>query len=354
VAATERTEKPTQKRLDEARKRGQLARSRDVVQVAVFAAALVALQRWGVHALGLLEDAIKAAIVQAGAAASRPIDAGDITQMVVQGGALVGSSVGPIAAASAMAAVAASVLQTGWVVASEGLTIDWGRLSPANGLKRIGNFAWYELLKMTLVAAALGYVAYQTTEGVIADAPRMAAMPTIATASDAWATAAQLAKRSLLVLAVAAAADFAFQKYRHLSSLRMTKQEVKDEQRQSEGNPMIKSRIRRIQREMSRKRMLLATKKATVVITNPTHFAVALEYRREGMAAPRVVAKGTGLLAQRIKEIAREAGVPMVENVPLAQALYKSVEVGDAIPNELFEAVAEVLAYLIRLKQLVL
>jgi flagellar biosynthetic protein FlhB len=134
----------------------------------------------------------------------------------------------------------------------------------------------------------------------------------------------------------------------------MTKQEVRDEGKSSEGSPEIKHRIRKVQREMSRRRMLGAVKEATVVVTNPTHFAVALQYRRDSMAAPMVVAKGRDLVAQRIRTIARESGVPIIENVSLAQALYKGTEVGDAIPGALFGAVAEVLAYLVRIKQLML
>ena len=134
----------------------------------------------------------------------------------------------------------------------------------------------------------------------------------------------------------------------------MTKQEVKDESKMMEGNPEIKGRIRKMQREMARRRMLAAVPEATVVITNPTHIAVALEYQRERMAAPKVVAMGGDLMAERIKTVAREHGVPIVENVPLARALFANAEVGDSIPGDLFEAVAEVLAYLIKLKQLVL
>jgi flagellar biosynthetic protein FlhB len=135
-------------------------------------------------------------------------------------------------------------------------------------------------------------------------------------------------------------------------SLKMTKQEVKEEHKMLEGNPEIKGRVRRLQREMARRRMLAAVPKATVVITNPTHFAVALEYKRDAMAAPRVLAKGADHVAQRIKDVAREHGIPTVENVTLARALYANAEIDEVIPADLFEAVAEVLAYLVRLKQL--
>jgi flagellar biosynthetic protein FlhB len=134
----------------------------------------------------------------------------------------------------------------------------------------------------------------------------------------------------------------------------MTKQEVKDESKLQEGNPEIKNRVRRIQYEMSRRRMLSAVKTATVVITNPTHYAVALEYKRGEMAAPRVIAKGKDALALKIREKARDHGVPIMENPPLARALHANAEVGDFIPPDLFGAVAEVLAYLIKIKQLVM
>jgi flagellar biosynthetic protein FlhB len=134
----------------------------------------------------------------------------------------------------------------------------------------------------------------------------------------------------------------------------MSKQDLRDEAKLSEGNPEIKARVRKAQREMTRKRMFAAVPTATVVITNPTHFAVALHYQRGIMSAPMVVAKGQDLVAQKIKKIAYDHGVPTVENVPLAQALFKGAEVGDAVPAELFGAVAEVLAYLVRIRQLML
>jgi flagellar biosynthetic protein FlhB len=173
-------------------------------------------------------------------------------------------------------------------------------------------------------------------------------------AAYAWDQLWTLLWRSSLALAVLAAGDYIFQHWRWLSGLKMTRQELRDEAKSQDGNPEMKSRIRRIQRDMARKRMLTAVKTATVVITNPTHFAVALEYRRSEMTAPRVVAKGQDELALRIRKIAREAGVPIVENVALARALYKNADVGDSIPASLFGAVAEILAYLVRLKQLIL
>ena len=179
-------------------------------------------------------------------------------------------------------------------------------------------------------------------------------MPLVPAAAQVWADMRGLLWKVVVLFGVMGAADYFWQKHQHLEGLKMTKQEVKDDAKMAEGSPEIKNRIRKVMFESFRRRMMSAVPKATVVITNPTHFAVALEYRRASMGAPIVVAKGQGHLAQRIKTVAREAGVPMVENVPLAQALYKTVEVGEAIPGNLFEAVAEILAYLIRLKQLTL
>jgi flagellar biosynthetic protein FlhB len=169
-----------------------------------------------------------------------------------------------------------------------------------------------------------------------------------------WGHVETLLWRVGCALALLAIGDYGLQRYRTMSSLKMTKQELTDEVRQNEGSAEVKGRIRRVQREMSRRRMLSNVKRATVVITNPTHYAVALEYRRGSMSAPVVLAKGQDLVAATIRERARKHSVPIVENKPLAQALFKSTEVGDAIPAGLFAAVAEVLAQLIRLKQLVL
>jgi flagellar biosynthetic protein FlhB len=165
-----------------------------------------------------------------------------------------------------------------------------------------------------------------------------------------WKTVAVLAYQLAAMLSLLAALDWAFQKWQHEENLKMTLQEVKEENKDMEGDPQVKARIRAIQMETARKRMLADVPKADVVVTNPTHFAVALKYA-EGEAAPRVVAKGQDLLAQTIKRIARDHRVPVIENKPLARALHKHVKVGAFIPDDLYQAVAEVLAYVYRLKR---
>jgi flagellar biosynthetic protein FlhB len=354
MASGDRTEKPTGKRRRDARKKGQVARSREVVQVAMLAASVVALGYWGGRIVALLRAELAQALSHTGDAPLRAIGPEDLRGLVFRLGGLLGFMVLPIAGASVLAVITANVAQAGWLVTTEPLAINWARLSPAKGLQRIVSVGGYELLKMLVLVTSLGFLGTWAAQDFIRDTPRLSRVSTASAVLIGWDATDRLLRRSIIVLAIVAAADYAMQRYRLTASLRMTKQEVKDENKQSEGSPEVKGRVRRIQREMFRRRMLTATAHATVVVTNPTHYAVALEYRRSTMAAPRVVAKGRGLLAKRIKDIAREAGVPLIEQVALAQALYKTSEVGDTIPAELFEAVAEVLAYLIRLKQLVL
>jgi flagellar biosynthetic protein FlhB len=198
------------------------------------------------------------------------------------------------------------------------------------------------------------YLSWRIVEAVMADAVRMAWQTPLGAAVLAWEYADSLLWRVAWGLGILALFDYGLQKYRHLSALKMTKQEVKDEAKMTEGSPEMKRKIRRAQAEMARRRMIADVARATVVITNPTHFAVALEYRRETMAAPIVLAKGADDLALRIRAEARSHGVPIIENKPLAQTLFRTAEIGQTIPAPLFGAVAEVLAYLVRIKQLML
>jgi len=226
---------------------------------------------------------------------------------------------------------------------------------PANGVKRFGvTQSGMDTLKTLISVAAIAIIGWISVKGLLGDSARLPWLSPVGAASVGWSHLQTLLWRVAWALALLALGDYGLQYYRTMSSLKMTKQEVRDEAKETEGNAEVKGRIRRVQREMARRRMLSDVKKATVVITNPTHFAVALEYKRGAMTAPLVVAKGQDLVAKAIRERARKHGIPLVENKPLAQALFKTTEVGDVIPAGLFSAVAEVLAQLIRLKQLVL
>jgi flagellar biosynthetic protein FlhB len=353
--AGERTEKPTPRRLREARRKGQIARSRDLGSAVSLAAVLVALGWLGRPMMDGLAAAVAQHLGRLGTAAVRDMGPADLNIIVFGGLRTMGLLVGPMAGVAALGVIAGHTLQGGWNFATEALQLQWSRLSPANGLKRLGFSAGgVESGKMVVVVAALSSIGVMVVLANLRGSLQLARLTPMQAAEAGWADAERLLRQSALALLAIAAADYGLQRWRLSQSLRMTKQEVRDDMRLTEGAPEIKARVRRIQLSMSRRRMITAVPRATLVVTNPTHYAVALEYRRGEMAAPRVVAKGRGLMAARIKAVARHHGVPTVENVPLAQALYKSVDVGATIPAVLFDAVAEVLAYLIRLKQLVL
>jgi flagellar biosynthetic protein FlhB len=355
VSSEERTEQPTARRLQDARKKGKVARTKEAGQAASLIAATIALTWIGNRVLSRLGGAVSAGIERMGTLARTPLEQSQITGLAIDAVITVGIVCAPIALTAVLTVVAFHTAQGGWVFASEALTPDWKRMTPATGFKRLGpSTGGVELLRMVLSVTLIGVLGWTALSAYLQGSGELARVAPADAAAEMWGTVATLIRQSAIGLLAIAGADYFVQRHRLMSSLKMTRQEVKDDQKMTEGNPEIKARVRRIQREMTKRRMLTAAKKATVVITNPTHYAVELEYRRTGMNAPVVVAKGQDLLAQRIKAIARDNGIPMVENVALARALYAEAEVGDVIPGALFEAVAEVLAYLIRLKQLVL
>jgi len=351
----ERTEQPTAKKLRDAREKGQVPRSREVNDAMQLAAALIALTYFGRIMVEGLSRHVASGLETMGRTAHRTVTAGDITGLAAEIGVSLGVLVGPIAIAAIVGGVGAVAVQGGWVLSWEPLKMNVNRLSPMNGLRRLApSKAGLDLLRTLLIFTGLVWLAIDSISAILRQTTTLGRVTAAHAGALTWEAAGLLLRRSLIVFATLAAADFFLQRFRHRQSLKMTKQDVKDEMRLMEGNPEIKARIRKAQREMARKRMLAAVPQATVVLTNPTHIAVALEYRREQMTAPKVVAMGGDLMAERIKTVAREHGVPIVENVPLARALFAHADVGDTIPGDLFEAVAEVLAYLIRLRQLVI
>jgi flagellar biosynthetic protein FlhB len=354
MSSSNRTEQPTARRRSEAKRRGQVARSRDLNDALQLGAALMVLAYWGPSMVLGLGQIMSLGMSRLGDARHQGITSGEVSTLALQGIGQLAWLVAPLALAAITATAASTQAQGGFNIATEALTIDFKRLNPAAGLKRLlPSQAGVNLLKTLIAASIVGCVAWIAVQAVVTEAPRHALLAPEASGVSAWQNIFVFLKRAAITLLALASADFALQKYRMTQSLLMTKQEVKDDMKMVEGNPQIKARVRRVQREMIRRRMLAAIPKATVVVTNPTHFAVALRYQR-GQAAPEVVAKGADALALKIRSIAREHGVPIVENPPLARAIYKQVDVGEFIPADLFEAVAEMLAYMIRLKQLVL
>ncbi|MDQ3819797.1 MAG: EscU/YscU/HrcU family type III secretion system export apparatus switch protein, partial [Acidobacteriota bacterium] len=228
----------------------------------------------------------------------------------------------------------------------------WKRFNPVANLKRVlGGNSLVELSKSLLKLAGITLVCYGLFAHAVENAPTLVGAPAEKTFASIGQLAYDLGLRAGFVMAVVALLDYAYGYYKHAKSLRMTKQEVKDEFRQQEGDPFVKGQRRRAARAYMQRRIAVEVPRADVVVTTPPHFAVALRYNREKDAAPVVVAKGADLMAKRIREIARTHSVAVVENPPLARTLYSTVEIGHLIPPELFRAVAELLAYVYRLRE---
>ena len=346
--AGDRTERATPRRREEARKHGQVALSPEVAPVAVLLAAL-ALASWGAPAALARSRTALAGLL----AASGPVAAHDdpVGPLIVRTLLTFGGLLAPFCLAAAVVGAGAVVAQVGWSVNPELLLPDPGRISPSNGLKRIfsANGAM-NLVKAVAKIAVVATVAYRVLLRTGAEAIGASGMMPAEILGFTGAGLRRLFLTMAVALAVLGGLDYLWQRRRHEQSLKMSRHEVKEEHKETEGDPQVKGRFRRAHREIARRRMLTEVKRADVVLTNPVHVAVALRYRASETAAPQVLAKGAGELAQKIKDAARAAGVPIVERRALARALFKSVKVGAEIPPALYRAVAEILAYIYSLR----
>ncbi len=343
----EKTEEPTPRRREEARKRGQVAKSREVAAVAVLSGSLLAFVMGGSYMLHQLFTVYRTFLTFPKEGLTLNTSHGYFLLAVK----LSLKSLLPLIAILLPIAFLSLYLQVGGVTAWESLLPKGERIDPIQGFKRLFSLpSLVELIKSILKLVLISVVAYLVIDSEKERVLLLARAEVPELGRVIFLLARNLFFKTLLALAVLALLDFLFQRWETERQLRMTREELKEELKQTEGDPWVKSRIRQIQRAMAQKRMMAEVPKADVVITNPTHYAVALKYEMEEMPAPQVLAKGKGHLALKIKEIAEKEGVPVVENPPLAQALYQDVEVGAYIPAELYQAVAEVLAYVYRLK----
>ena len=343
----ERTEAPTPRRLSEAREHGQIARSADLTAALGLLGGLLFLQWFGPRMVAAMVDLMRDAFGERDAASVGKIDV-----VVVIGSLLVTllAAAGPFLLAMMVLAASSNLLQVGWLFTWEPLTPKLTKLNPINGFGRI--FSMRTLVQLAinflklLVVGAVAWSAIHDRIGAllaamdVGDNSRIVLFATIVF---------DVGIRMALALLVIALIDYAWQKWRHIRDLRMTKQEVKEEMRSMEGDPIIKQRRRRMQMAATLQKIRSAVPKADVVVTNPTELAIAIQYDQDSMAAPRVVAKGQGYLAAKIREVAALHRVPIIERKPLAQALYKTVEVGQEIPEQFYKAIAEILAYVYEL-----
>ena len=344
----DRTEAPSATRLARAREQGQVAVSRELQSLAGLGIGVLALvmmvppqaTRFLVRMRGLMENVGRI-----------DLSGGGVLMVAREGFRSCALLAGPVLLASTAGAITVTMMQTGFLFRFEGLMPKPERLNPMRGLSRIfGGETAVEGLKSVAKLAAFGFAVWHVVGGLFPLLRR----------SEGWDAAVLVSQMTrltfqaiLLVLAVQAAIallDVAYVRYKHVSGLRMSRQELRDEHRESEGDPKVKGRIRQLRRQRAAKRMMAAVPKATVIITNPTHYAVALLYESSSKAAPKVVAKGMDELAARIREVALDNKVPLVSNPPLARALY-TLPLDAEIPREHFQVVAGIVAYVWRLRR---
>ena len=345
----EKTEQATPKRRDDAREKGQVARSTELSSVAILMAGLLALNALGPYMYKRISEFAVGLFTEGYAI---ELDALTLQAHLTDWGMRFIGIVAPMIILLVLAALAVNYAQVGVLFSTKSLEPKWNRISPFSGLKKIFSArGLVELVKGLFKIGAAAYITYLTIDDEMAGMLLFVDMDINQIFAISGSLILTLGFRIALLLLVMAVFDYAFQRWDYEKSLRMTKQEIKEESKQQEGDPQLRARVRSIQRDMSRKRMMGNVETADVVVTNPTHIAVALRYDSTLQTAPIVVAKGQRLLAERIKELARAGNVPMVENKPLARALFKTAQVGEQIPDELFKAVAEVLAFVLHLKR---
>jgi flagellar biosynthesis protein FlhB len=345
----EKTEEATQQRRDDFRKRGQVAQTRELSSVLMLLGSAVMLWMMGRFFLQQMSEIITQSLGPFLVEAARHGDYVPAAIFMVKKGVMVAA---PLMGMLGILSVASSVVQVGILHNEEAFDFNLEKLNPIAGFQKILSMkALVEgiksIFKVILVIAVVSVLVKE----------QVAKMPLLVTYSvnQLVAYAGELTIRLLggvgIFMAVLAAADYFFQRWDLEKQMRMSKQEIKEEHKSREGDPMIKARIRRIQREMANKRMMSDVPKADVIITNPTHIACAIQYDPKSMAAPRLIAKGAGHVAERIKEMARQHNIPVMENKPLARTIFKTLKIGHTIPRELFTAVAQVLSYVYKLKR---
>lgn len=345
----EKTEKATGRRREQARRKGQVAKSQEVSGAALLLTGVLVLLLTGGRFAEVLGR--NTAYLLSQAHILGPANRWGVRELLEANLEVLLAALAPLLGALLVAAFGGSVVQVGLHASAESLAFKTEKLNPITGLQKFFRKTMlFELGKNVVKIGLIGLLAWWTIGGLMGELAGLAVLPLPEVVALGRAGFMTLMARLLAFVLLLAVVDWAWQKYQHEENLKMSKHEIKQENKELEGDPQIKARIRGLQFEMARKRMLADVPKADVVITNPTHYAVALRYL-PGSAAPVVVAKGQDHLAAVIRQIARKARVPVIENRPVARALYRQVEVGKMIPESLFQAVAEVLAYVYRLKK---
>jgi len=345
----ERTEPASQRRIEQAREKGQVPRSRELATFAVLLAAGGGLTLMGSGLMHSMSDLMRLGLQLDRSAA---FDASLMMSRLQQGSQDMLVAFVPFMLVMLVAALVAPMLLSGWLFSAEALQPDFGRLNPLKGVARM--LSWHSLAelvkaiaKTVLIGGVAGWVIWHQKEALMALATQPLDVGVASVGSLAASTFLTIVGSMILLVAI----DVPFQLWEHSSKMKMSREELRQEAKEMEGDPQIKARIRALQREAARRRMMAEVPKADVIVTNPTHYAVALRYQDKKMSAPQVVAKGSQLVAARIRELGLEHNIPIVQTPPLARALYRHAELGEEIPAALYTAVAEVLAYVYQLRR---
>jgi flagellar biosynthesis protein FlhB len=345
----ERTERATGRRRQEAKKKGQIARSKEIPSVLVLLAGMTILMLFGTTMYVQLSHMMVQWLNRIATVSSQWEGLQELSWELALSFLFI---VGPILAVLFVVAVLGHTVQGNNVFSWEIVKPDWGKFNIVSGLSRVfAKPALVELVKSCIKMIIVGWLAYSTIKKEWPNVLLLFGQDVDNVFHFVADLSLRLLLRTILVMIILAALDYAFQRWTYERNLRMSKLEVKEEMKQTEGDPLIKSRIRTVQRQLARQRMMAEVPKADVIITNPTHLAIALLYENKSMEAPQVIAKGAGYLAQKIIAVGRSHQIPVIENKPLAQALYKTVDLGRMIPSNLYHAVADILAYVYRIKK---
>lgn len=345
---SQKTEEPTQKKLDDARQKGQVASSKEVSNFLLIGSATLVL---AIALPGIMRELAVAMSHYLRHAGDPSLGGQALGSALLRALAMLGLALAVPLVVASIAGIAAQAAQNAIAWSAESLTPKLERISPLAGFKRL-----FSLKSMVEFLKGLVKVALMTAIGIAVvwpDRQRLMASGLLdvpASLEFLWHLALWLLAIVTACLAAVAGLDFAYQRFEFIKEMRMSRRDIQDEHKQSDGDPMIKQRLRQLRMDKARQRMMAEVPSATVVVTNPTHFAVALRYVAGETAAPKVVAKGTDEVALRIREVAREHDVPIVESPPLARALHRSVELGAMIPPEHYQAVAEIVGYVMRLR----
>jgi len=343
---SQKTEDPSDRKLSRAKEKGQVAQSQEIKHWMILLGGTVGLVALGPFMTSGIRRVVIPFLERPDAV---PADFGHLLAVMTDVSLEIGLILAPLLGLLVVLSIVSNVAQFGLIFAPEKIQFNLSKLSLISGVKRLVSArAIVEFIKGVLKLIAVGAVSFSLAIPMLTDITLIPFMEIRQSLDRIEVITLLLALGTVGVMTVVAAMDFLFQRYSFRKEMRMTKQEVKDEYKQAEGDPHIKARIRKLRMERAQQRMMAAVPKADVVVTNPTHYSVALEYKMDSMPAPKVVAKGIDHLAIRIRLVAQEHDVPIVENPPLARALYASVELDEEIPPEHFKAVAEVIGFVMR------